>query len=250
MFMNEGKVVKELTKPTIKTGETISSIEFPPLTKEDLEEIFHLYLSLYRFFTVFNKRILGLKEYAGIDTEVGTGRDYFNSITTLRQLIYAMAMTRHSLIKNMVKEIDERNFDASKFNAKVLVENQIMAGMKILDLGCGHIPVFARCCRAMGADVWTVDICAANEFISKKESFSTEQQDLEKTKHIFLNLKSSEDANAIIKKSLGNFNLVTQANSMATFINGSTAKSMALSLLKKGGVYQDPVYNPRGILKE
>jgi len=233
----------------IPTNSEISSVvEFPPLKKEDLEEIRNLFLSLYVKF--FDKEVLGFEEYTGIDKAVGAGGICYNSMVTLWQLEYAIALTRHPIIKNMVKEIYENKFDMSKFDAKALVENKIMTGIKILDLGCGSRPVFARCCSAMGADVWTVDKDPIQYLPSQEKSFTLKQKDLEIGKHIQLNLNNSEAVKIITERSLGDFNLVTQANLIADGFDSSKIKAIALSLLKKGGVYQDSVYDPKGILKE
>src|SRR3989344_7379343 len=182
--MDERNLGNVSPKPTTaQTEGIISSVEFPALTKEDLEEIEDLYYKLQKS---FSGEIPGLELFTGTGENVGKGNIIYNSFMTLHQFYYALAITRHSLIK----EIAKPEFDRSNFDAKVLVESKILAGIKILDLGCGINPVFARCCRALGADVWTVDLRPAKDFYFKEELFSKEQRDLGIQKHIQIDLSN------------------------------------------------------------
>ncbi|MEK9181421.1 MAG: hypothetical protein AAB786_00130 [Patescibacteria group bacterium] len=227
--------MSDIEKLLKSTPETVNPIpppaEFSPITKEDLVEIHSLNTRLFIF---FQGEIPGIKLFTGTGDTVGTENIFYNSRITFYQLLWAMAITKHPLIKEIVKP----KYDKSKFDAKILVEQQIMAGMKILDLGCGPIPVFARCARAMGADVWTVDLKSAEEFSFNENSFTLKQRALEIQKHIQLDLKSAEAINIIRQRSLGNFNLVTEAN--LDYIDESAFSGFeginVLPLLKRGGV--------------
>ena len=221
-------------------------VEFPPLTKEDLIEIDRLYAELLKKF--WHGKISGFESYTGVEEAIGMGNEFFNSGVTWRQFLYALAMTRNSLIR----EIGEAEFDVLKFNAKTLIENQIMAGMKILDLGSGPKPVFARCCRAMGADVWTVD--KESDFKNRRSLLSRELWDLEDRKHIKLELTDINMGQRAVffiqKKSKGNFNLVTEANLISGGLENG--RVIAMPLLRKGGIYRGfgPRTDPKPQLKE
>lgn len=213
-----------------KTEGEASSKEFASLTKEDLGKIEDLY---YNLKNKFPEEIPGLELYTGIYSNVGEGNIFYNSHMTLDQLQYALAMTRHPVIK----EIAKPGFDKSKFDAKILVENKVMAGMKILDLGCGPYPVFARCCRAMGADVWTVDLRPVGELYFEEKLFTEEQRDLEVQRHIQIDLSSELAPRTIKDKSGGDFNLAAEVQLRGDeFFEG---KNIGMVLLKKGGVYYE-----------
>ena len=210
--------------------------EFPPLTKEDLKEIKKLYSKLYLEFAILRK-ILDFKNYSGVKEEIGQGGIFYNSRSTLFQFLKVLAMTRHELVKKLV-ELAKSDKDRKVFDIQSLVDGKIMAGMKILDLGSGPEPVFARCCRAMGADVWTVDLEDDHyRIVARREANSMTQgaMALEDLKHIKIDLTKKNAAQIIKEKSLGDFNLVTEANLIGSGLGSE--KDIAMSLLKKGGVY-------------
>ena len=109
--------------------------------------------------------------------------------------------------------------------------------MKILDLGSSRYPYFARCCRTMGADVWTVDMDSIPEFYHRKSPIPEEAKKLEIEKHIQLNLNDPRAADIIMKKTGGNFNLVTESNLGADGF--SKGRDIAWPLIKKGGIYDN-----------
>ena len=246
------------SKPGAANGidtKKISPESFPPLTPRDLEEIYNLFLGLVSRFAKYisskervENETFGFKDYTGTGQLLGQGSIYFNSTVTLYQFIYALAMTRHPLIKKMI----EPKFNQVEFDPKVLADNKIMAGMKIIDLGSGPQPVFARCCRAMGADVWTVDDkpdSSRLDFRSNRDFLSKEQRDLEDQRHIELDLKSEHAADLIIQKSGGDFNLVTEANlgGHGLYLKEERRK-IAWPLVKKGGICK--IEDGPGELKE
>lgn len=149
----ENNINKDIPVTKVEKLSSSPEVEFPPLTEKDLEEIRILNEKLQKVFEWKGAR--GFTKYTGIGVDVGSDDIYlyYNSKVTARQLLSAIALTRNPILEQMIKP----RFNYKEFDARILVENKIMAGMKILDLGCGPKPVFARCCRAMGADVWTVD---------------------------------------------------------------------------------------------
>ena len=222
-----------------KLGQAPSTPEFPPLTKEDLEEIETLYQALRE---KFPSRIPGMEFYTGTYESIGEGNIIYNSHMTLGQFCYALAMTRHPLIK----EVSSSEHDLVQFRAKGLEENQVMKGIKILDLGCGPWPVFARCCRALGADVWTVDKIPPTDLYSKEELFTKKQKDHEIERHIQVDLSGGLAPRLIKERSAGDFHLVTAVQLKGgSFFEG---RNVGWVLLKKGGVYYEVGSDPE--LKE
>lgn len=204
---------------------------FPELTEKDLCDITDLWRELKAVVGVY---IRGFEPYTGVDEIVGQ-HSVFNGPITASQLEFAMAMTRSSVLKDFIVN-SRRN---ENFSPELLVQNQIMSGMKILDLGSGPVPVFARCCRSMGADVWTADVCPITEDCDET-LFPKGMQSLEKARHCVLDL-SAPSAFAIIQEAtLGNFNLATESNLAAGWMKASGfygGKELGMRLLRKGGVY-------------
>ena len=219
--------------------------EFPPLTKNDIEEIKDLAEKLRMV------SIPGFEEYTGKGQTIGNGDIVYNSIITLNQFVCALAMTRHPLLREAIRQepsLSQRNF----LNAEILIKEKIMSGMKILDLGSGSLPVFARCCRTMGADIWTVDKNPISGFSWNKneevKKLPIEQINAESEKHIILDLNDPEAVKIIEQKTGGNFNLVTEAGLIPSgFLKGG---EIALPLLKIGGVYYNSKKFSDAVLKE
>jgi len=204
--------------------------EFPPLTQRDLEEIHRSFLLLLRV----QKKLSEFRKYTGLEEAPGEGGPLYNSRTTLYQFIYVLAMTQHPLVKEIVGRSKDNKLE-DQLDAAQLVKAKIMQGMKILDLGCGIKPVFARCCRALGAQVWTVDAKPAVHFEFNRELFTREQREIELLNHININLVAAEAATIIQQKTGGNFNLAIEANLIADGFD--EADLISMPLLKKGGVH-------------
>lgn len=248
--MNEGKMggMPPTQPDKSKIEGKPASAEFPPLTKEDLEEIYDLFLSLFRKFGRMAETTSFFKEHTGTSEPLGGGSKetwFFNSKVTLWQFLYALAMTRHPL----VKEISANEFDVTKFNEEILARNKVMAGMKILDLGSGPQPTFSRYCRAFGADVWTVDRSPKYRDVNQvynQEFLPKEDSDLEDSRHITIDLNDKNAVDVIREKSGGEFNLTTESQLVAAgFFDGG---KVGLELLKKGGVHWSSSIQP--VLKE
>jgi hypothetical protein len=231
-YMDEGKF-----------GKINRKSEFPPVTKEDLQEIQELSYRLLGKFGISESKLPGFDVYSGIGEHVGFGGSIINSTVTYFQFIRALAFTRHKLIKKIIAP----DFNKSDFSAKELVENKIMNGIKILDLGSSTEPVFARYCRALGADVWTAD-WDPEPFFSEPGSLTEEQKQIESKHHILVDLYAENAVDYIAQQSGGNFNLVTESQLMASgFTSGY---SIAMPLLKKGGVYMNDAKIGKEKIKE
>jgi hypothetical protein len=204
---------------------------FPVLTPEALKEIEKLSAGLNE---VLAFRIPEFQAYTGNGQDVGQGSIY-NSPVTAAQLEYALAMTNAPLLAGMIRSPLGRK----GFEIKRLIDEQIMSGMKLLDLGSGPVPVFARCCRYMGADVWTVDKEAVTSHY-EEIFFPKEQQQIEHDRHIQVNLAEPFAVRVIQERTHGGFNLVTEANLDADGFRKTG--EMAMELLTSGGVYFHPPF--------
>lgn len=220
---------KKITKEVVSSSET-----FPSITQHILKEIRNLNLDLLGKF----HNLPGFEEYTGTGEPVGGGGKIYNSVITATQLRFAISMSRHALLYEIVKN---PAITTTTHIAKELIENQILKGMKVLDLGSSADPIFARCLRQMGADVWTVDkepITQISERITLPEPYRT----LEVTQHIAINLNDPEAIQKILESTGGNFNLATEANLWTDGFCGG--REISMKLLKPGGVYYDPPMDP------
>lgn len=175
--------------------------------------------------------ILGFSKYTGVHAPLGPAAAYGPSFAA-KQMEFTLGMLKHPLVENI---IDGRNPKPADFNAEPLVKAKVLSGMKILDLGCGYVPAFARCARALGADVFTVDRTAAKQFRFYTDCFSEEMQRIEVQNHIQLNSHEPNAVTAILKKTGGQFDLVTEARYANDECFGGV--KMAVPLLKEGGIY-------------
>lgn len=196
------------------------------------EKVVHLFSGIYSF----------EQEYTGLSTSLGTGRCE-NTPLAAYQMCAALAMTVHPVIDKMVYD---KALTAATFNATPLRDAQVLKGKKILDLGCGRQPTFARCSRVLGAEVYTVDIISAAEFewckYEPEYSESEKARELEHTHHLGIDLNNIDALEEIIGFSGGDFDLVTEAHLKTGAIYCGREyrfwdfKTIAMLLLREGGV--------------
>ncbi|MFA6106203.1 MAG: hypothetical protein WC745_00860 [Patescibacteria group bacterium] len=196
-----------------------------------------------------------------------TGRPYFSSLTglgedsigegmedntkgALRQLAFAMAMTKHPLIE----EIRSCRYKKKKRGAdvdyeKMLVDEQILKGYKIIDLGCGKKPVMARVCRGLGADAWTADMISADDFSIKNPDSQRREEEIKK--HIQVNLGDEKNSlrktiNLLLNRTGGGVDLVTEAflsiRTIGRNYRSSAGSLIAHALLKDYGIHYNPTF--------
>ena len=173
----------------------------------------------------------------GVDEPLGRA-SVLNTPLALIQMDFVMAMKeKHPL----VQEILSKDFNREAFKLEGLTESKIFSDLKILDLGCGYEPTFARSARYLGADVYTVDVVSADDFVSN-DSFPQELKDLEKMKHIQKNLNSLDAPELIMERTGGDFDLVTEAHLFSSY--GGIKRpdeyklpDMSMKWLKKDGIY-------------
>src|SRR6185369_520560 len=181
-FPSRGDIIQSMSEHPFSAGEQkllVSTEEthgIEKITEKDLQEITLICAGLARRFP---EKLPGFESYTGTGETVGTEDDFNNSRITLLELEYALAATRHLLVWKMSE-------GSVPFNADSLVQAEVMRGLKILDLGSGYKPVFARTCRHMGADAWTADKISADRFDIRDANFSARQRRLEIDRHVQL----------------------------------------------------------------
>jgi len=179
------------------------------------------------------------EEYTGVG-KLGQST-IFNSPMTTDQIIFAMLLGGHPL----VLELLEKEFGWKDFDPAPLREARVLAGMKILDLGCGIKPLFARVARKLGADVYTVDVIPADCFPDYFLSHSKKDKQDEIAKHIQLDLNGDGAVEEIKKRSGGGFDLVTESqlhlgaswDKFGGRVTCNYGKPIAMQLLKTGGYH-------------
>lgn len=174
------------------------------------------------------------EEYTGLHLPIGSSTAV-NTPGAAKQLEFTLAFSGHPL----VDEIPESDIDDTTFDPEPLREAQVLEGLKILDMGCGSEPTFARCARYMGADVYTVDTKTADNLRSNKRYFSDERKNEEEDKHIPLDLNDEGAIDQIIEKTGGEFDIVTCSHLRREEYSPSSSRieQIAHALLKPRGVY-------------
>jgi hypothetical protein len=237
-------------------GNRLEKPEFPELTREDVIQNREFAFELGNFW----KKVgvgdgNGVVEFPGQylgngDGAIGQHSSFYNTIATYYEFLTALAMTRSPLLQEMMDEAakhpksqteEDREKLSTIWNPRLLVENKIMQGMKILDLGSGPEPVFARVSRAMGAEVWTVDSGAIPaDYYNARKLLPEEQQEMEQAHHIVLDLNDPSADEVLQEKTGGDFNFIGQANLLRTKYEDKepgwrVAERLNLKLLKNGG---------------
>ncbi|QQR79401.1 MAG: hypothetical protein IPJ69_08485 [Deltaproteobacteria bacterium] len=100
-------------------------------------------------------------KYTGAGIGDGGTFSLFNTLASARQVVFALAFSSHPLV---IMVIEDEGINPSNFCGEDFVANQILDGLKVLELGCGQIPTHARILRAMGAQVFTVDLQPESTF--------------------------------------------------------------------------------------
>lgn len=162
----------------------------------------------------------------------------FNSPLCSYQLCYTLAFSNHKLINDLINKTHD-NFDPAP-----LAQAKVLNNIKILDLGCGFQPTYARCSRKLGAQVYTVDVIPAKNFEFEEKYFSNEDRKTEAKHHILVDLNSNNALEKIIKKSVGEFDIVSTAHLKSGWSHKNKSYSpphyideLSFSLLKTGGFY-------------
>jgi len=178
-------------------------------------------------------------KYTGVGEVMGFG-DYFNTAIAGHNLTFAMAMTQHPLLYEIVEDgsISHENFPFDR-----LVEARILEGYKVLDLGCGKKPTFARVIRQLGAETWTIDMLEARQF--SRSGFDPRQKAIEEEYHIVLDINDQNAIDRVVDRTGNDLDLVAVA--ILSTVPGEgmryfspyeeKIRKLAMSVLKIGGVY-------------
>lgn len=240
--------------------------------KEELQKRYNL---MGDAFSILAGRVKFGSLYTRIENYLGRSTEQ-NSPITVSQLQMAVAISHHPAVEDLLEKIKKKEVTLENFNPEPLREAAVLQGMKILDLGCGCAPTFARTARRLGADVYTVDVIPANEFrlwnpaetkkwveeqkMGKYEYDDTarklleeleETRKLEAEKHVQIDLNDSNASTIIAQRTGGNFDLVTASQLIGGFgleyqgkkvhsPYGGSIEKLAMKLLKKGGVFFHP----------
>lgn len=165
---------------------------------------------------------------------------FYNSPTSVYQLAFALSVSKHPVITKILEDETTEPLEA----IKKFREEQVLSGLKIIDIGCGS-PYFAVVAQKLGAEVYTTDV-----------QDIPQQYEENIKKHIQLDL-NRVDAEAVLKKETGGkFDIVSEniiGGVPDTRVMPPEQKkiiSIGRVLLKKGGyLYHDPFLSD-GILKK
>lgn len=196
----------------------------------------------------------GTEGWNGIDRPIGCQTQY-NSYLTKIQFLLVLALSESPLIKEIVEQSESGDdTDGDNIDFQSLANAKVLDGKKILDLGCGYSPTFARLTRWLGADTYTVDVIPSDEFELNPLTMTNEgdtpfqwtekMKRAEKGKHICLDLRDKRALETILRASKGNFDMVTEAH----LYSGAEYKRVeiygprdldiiVMPLLREGGIF-------------
>lgn len=209
--------------------------------KEKLNETLRLFSPLEESLIDSYGVIKSTEKYTLIDEPIGDSRVENTSMAS-SQLVFSLALGHHPFMQEL-KDIKFKELatEEQKEILNKLSEEKVLKGLKILDLGCGTVPTFARLARAFGAEVYTIDIIDTDGFV-KNEKADTEILEVENKNHIALDLHNEDALDTIQHVTDGNFDLVTEAHLATGTFRGNKShsfngKNIATKLLKEGGLY-------------
>lgn len=152
---------------------------------------------------------------------IGTSTVY-NSPFQSAQLIIALAMSRDARIEEIVQQENPGPVFKIGTREKFLEKwGGVLNGLKIIDIGCGYEPTFARASRGLGAEVFTVDIIPASQFENfhpkrydgENDAVEIADHELAKKFHIQMDLDDEDALQKILEITGGEFDYATEAHS-------------------------------------
>lgn len=123
---------------------------------------------------------------------------YHNTCGTVRQLCGAIALSGHASATEMLQLGSSDDRDEVTQRVAKLRFDQVLSGMRILDLGCG-VPYFAAAATALGATTYTAD---AEDFTAR---FPDQPE-----RHIVVDLREEEAVEKIREKAGDSLDYVTE----------------------------------------
>lgn len=154
---------------------------------------------------------------------------WYNSWATTTQLVFALSIFPNP---NIQKIINQPHVLTSRDTIAALRQQQVLSGLKFMDLGCGRVPSFALAARALGATVYTADYGMLQG--ADEASLSS---------HIIVDFNDPNAPEKLMRATGGKFDLVTEhivggtLDSPDHLITPEPETILKISdgLLKKGG---------------
>jgi len=205
------------------------------VSEKDFQEVDKLYRSLVHYSSYgAETRIVGTgicpisnrpkgipASFTGMLEDLGNGSRFFNSGSSAMQFLAVLSLRRAVLIG----VLDECGIDLVSKEKKIFVDHKpimfihelyrkkILSGLRILDLGCGYEPAFARVSRYLGASVFTVDVIPSVTFKFNSHLFPEKQRGIESESHVQLDLNVPDAVERLRGATKGQlFHVVTQAH--------------------------------------
>jgi hypothetical protein len=182
-----------------------------------------------------NHQIEDFNKYTGISDRIGKSTCH-NSPLAAMQFTFTLRAAGKQYLERILKAQDR------KAEADKLVQEKVLAGASIIDVGCGAVPTYARCARALGAEVYTVDVLPASAFdtwgLSPEEEKAV--RELDSRYHVQQDLNDFSPIRKILEKTNGQVHLVTQAHLFSGYdfkLGRRTVENMLLDLLMPNGCY-------------
>ena len=174
----------------------------------DLGEVRTLYRELAHRNAQSTTGVFG--RWTGLRDTLGSSdaTQWYNTPLALDQVEWTLALTRHPLVRGFAAPTGPH----PSVSEGDLVAAQLLQGMRILDLGCGREPTFARVARALGAHVTTVDVIGPESLRFDRGHFSAAEQEAERANHLTIDLMAADAADRILAFGVEGFDLVTSAN--------------------------------------
>lgn len=155
---------------------------------------------------------------------------FYNTIGSGTQLLMGLAVAPNPEIRETVDAVTGSSSDKLMENLRA---RQVLAGFRIVDLGCGMAPMFAMAARSLGAEVHTVD---------GEEPHNADEEMLDN--HSVMDLSARGAPAVLAEETGGDFDYVT-TNIIAAVPDhpqfakpsNETLRTFAERLLKDGGFY-------------
>jgi len=186
--------------------------------------------------------IPSLSAYTGMDVAPSHSTSGIDSTALLLTLAVANSRTIDQILQ-------DSSVNSSNFDVAALIEDKVLSGLKVLELMCSPKPIYSRCARVLGAEVYTADTFSQEKFEYLGEKFPQNLREEEIAHHLVLQTTSLfENAVSIQDVTLGNFDLVIRTHETLDG-NLHRCNMLAYLLLKNGGLYLDHSTVPKSLKK-
>ena len=167
------------------------------------------------------------------ESGIGGGGTYYNTILSVFQITSALALSKHSLVEELIKEYP-RDSSQKKHWFDRLIDDRVLEGVQSLDLGCGLIPTASRALRALGAVVYTVDLEPSDKFQIEGKWINSSYAQQERDCHIVMDFTKPNARERILAATQGRlFDHISAVH----IYDGDPNREMIAALLKPNGWY-------------